>query len=142
MLPFPSLPWFELARFRRNRLSRAAVVAVTVVPLFYGVLYVWANWNPTGNLNRVQAAVVNLDQPVTTRTSDGKAQTVPLGRSLAGELTRNDSKQNFDWELTDAAEAQTGLMDGDYAAVVTIPKNFSAAATSTSGRPVRVPAST
>jgi putative membrane protein len=139
MLPFPSLPWFELARFRRNRLSRAAIVAVTIVPLFYGVLYVWANWNPTGNLNRVHAAVVNLDQPVTTKTSDGKSQTVPLGRSLAGELTKNDSKQNFDWELTDAAQAQTGLMDGDYAAVVTIPKNFSAAATSTSGQQEQAP---
>jgi putative membrane protein len=132
MLPFPSLPWFELARFQRNRLSRAAVVAVAIVPLFYGVLYVWANWNPTGNLNRVQAAVVNLDKPVTTTTA-GKKQTVPLGRTLAGELTKNDTTQNFTWVLTDAAHAQAGLGDGDYAAVVTIPQNFSAAAVSTTG---------
>jgi putative membrane protein len=133
MLPFSSLPWFELARFRRDRLSRAALVAVAIVPLFYGVLYVWANWNPTGNLDRVHAAVVNLDQPVTTTSTDGKKQTVPLGRVLAGELTKNDTKQNFDWVLTDAADAQAGLAHGDYATVVTIPKNFSAAATS-SGR--------
>ena len=133
MLPFSSLPWFELARFRRDRLSRAALVAVAAVPLFYGVLYVWANWDPTGNLDRVHAAVVNLDQPVTTTTTDGQQQTVPLGRVLAGELTRNNTDKNFDWVLTDAADAQAGLSDGDYATVVTIPKNFSAAATS-SGR--------
>ena len=29
MIPSPSLPWFELARFRRSRLTRAAVIAVT-----------------------------------------------------------------------------------------------------------------
>jgi len=134
MLPFPSLPWFELARFRRNRLSMAALVAVAIVPLFYGVLYVWANWNPTGNLDRVHAAVVNLDQPVTTtNASTGKKQVVPLGRSLAGKLTGDKSKKNFDWELTDAHDAAIGLANGDYGAVVTIPKNFSAAATSTGG---------
>jgi putative membrane protein len=131
MFPFPSLPWFELARFQRNRLSRAALVAVAIVPLFYGVLYVLANWSPTGHLNRVTAAVVNLDQPVTTTTSSGAKQVVPLGRSLAGELTGSTSKQNFGWVLTDAGDAASGLTDGTYSAVVTIPKNFSAAATST-----------
>ncbi|GII04619.1 YhgE/Pip domain-containing protein [Planobispora takensis] len=132
MLPFPSLPWFELARFRRNRLTRAALVAVTVVPLFYGVLYVWANWDPVGNLHNVDAAVVNLDKPVTTTGADGTRRTVPLGRSLAGELT-GAGDGNFHWTLTDAADAQAGLADGGYAAVVTIPEDFSAAVTSTAG---------
>nr|BFE82526.1 hypothetical protein GCM10020093_051270 [Planobispora longispora] len=84
MLPFPSLPWFELARFRRNRLTRAALVAVAMVPLFYGVLYVWANWDPAGNLRNVRAAVVNLDRPATVTGPDGEKRTVPVGRSLAG----------------------------------------------------------
>jgi putative membrane protein len=131
MLPFPSLPWFEFARFRRRRLTRAALVAVAIVPLFYGVLYVWANWDPTGNLDRVKAAVVNLDEPVTITGQNGKDQIVPLGRSLTGELTGNRSGRNFDWVLSDAADARKGLDDGEYAAVVTIPKTFSAAATST-----------
>lgn len=132
MLPFPSLPWFELARFRRSRLTRAALVAVAVVPLFYGVLYVWANWDPVGNLDHVRAAVVNQDQPVEVTGRDGTKQTVPLGRTLAGRLIGNTADTNFDWTLTDAADARSGLADGTYAAVVTIPKSFSDAATSTS----------
>ncbi|GIH77820.1 YhgE/Pip domain-containing protein [Planobispora longispora] len=132
MLPFPSLPWFELARFRRNRLTRAALVAVAMVPLFYGVLYVWANWDPAGNLRNVRAAVVNLDRPATVTGPDGEKRTVPVGRSLAGELTGSTAGNNFDWTLTTAEDARAGLDSGDYAAVVTIPENFSAAVTSTS----------
>jgi putative membrane protein len=132
MLPFPSLPWFELARFRRSRLTRAALVAVAVVPLFYGVLYVWANWDPVGNLDRVPAAVVNQDQPTEVAGRDGKKQPVAVGRLLAGKLISNPSPSNFDWNLTDAADARAGLESGKYLAVVTIPKSFSAAATSVS----------
>jgi putative membrane protein len=133
MLPFGSLPWFELARFRRSRLTRAALVAVAIVPLFYGVLYVWANWNPTGHLDHVQAAVVNQDSPATITGPDGRKTVVPLGRSLAGKLTAGGNSENFDWVLTTAADASKGLRDGTYAAQLIIPKDFSAAATSTSG---------
>lgn len=135
MFPSPTLPWFELARFRRNRLTRAAILAVMMVPLFYGALYVWANLNPTGNLDNVRAAVVNEDQLVEVTAPDGKKQPVAVGRLLAGNLINNDSKNNYDWVLTDADDAQKGLADGEYRAVLVIPKNLSKAATSTSGDP-------
>ncbi|MEH3033860.1 MAG: YhgE/Pip domain-containing protein [Aeromicrobium erythreum] len=135
MIPSPSLPWFELARFRRSRLTRAAIVAVLMVPLFYGALYVWANIDPTHRLDRVKAAVVNEDQLVEVTGTDGKKQPVAVGRQLAANLVRDDSDQNYDWELTDARDAQQGLADGEYKAVLTLPKNLSKAATSTSGDP-------
>lgn len=133
MFPSPSLPWFELARFRRNRLTRAALIAVMLVPLFYGALYVWANLNPTGNLDNVRTAVVNEDQLVEVTGPDGKKQPVAVGRLLAGNLISNDSHTNYDWQLTDAEDAREGLADGSYKAVLTIPKNLSKAATSTGG---------
>ncbi|MCL8250575.1 YhgE/Pip domain-containing protein [Aeromicrobium fastidiosum] len=135
MIPSPTLPWFELARFRRSRLTRAAVVAVMLVPLFYGAMYVWANLDPTGRLDHVRAAVVNHDQMVEVTGTDGAAQPVAVGRQLAGNLVSNDADDNYDWVLTDAKDAQRGLADGDYKAVLTIPENLSAAATSTSGDP-------
>jgi putative membrane protein len=135
MIPSPTLPWFELARFRRNRLTRLAVLAVVAVPLFYGALYVWANIDPTGRLDDVQAAVVNADQLVETTGPDGDEQPVAVGRQLAGNLVADDSKDNYDWVLTDAKDAQQGLADGDYKAVLTIPENLSSAATSTAGDP-------
>lgn len=137
MIPSPTLPWFELARFRRSRLTRAAVIAVILVPLFYGAMYVWANLDPTGRLDHVKAAVVNEDQLVEIQGTDGTKQPVAIGRQLAGNLVSNDDDDNYDWVLTDAADARRGLADGDYKAVLTIPENLSAAATSTSGDPTK-----
>lgn len=136
MIPFsPTLPWFELARFRRSRLTRVALVAVAVVPLLYGALYIWANINPTNNLDKIDAAIVNHDQLVEVEDRDGGKQPVAIGRLLAANLISNDDGSNYDWHLTDASDANRGLADGRYKAVLTIPKNLSAAATSTSGDP-------
>jgi putative membrane protein len=135
MIPSATLPWFELARFRRSRLTRAAVVAVALVPLFYGAMYVWANIDPTGRLDHVKAAVVNQDKLVEIEGRDGKKEPVAVGRQLAGNLVSNDDKDNYDWVLTDPKDAQRGLADGTYKAVLTIPENLSKAATSTSGDP-------
>ena len=133
MLPSPALPWFELARFRRSRLTRAAVLAVAIVPLFYGALYIWANLDPTGRLDHVKAAVVNQDQMVETVGADGKKSPVAVGRLLAGNLIGNDDKNNYDWVLTDPQDAAAGLASGDYKAVLTLPKDLSKAATSPGG---------
>lgn len=135
MFPSPSLPWFELARFRRSRITRAAVLAVAIVPLFYGALYIWANLDPTGRLDNVQAAVVNEDEMIEAAGQDGKKQPVAVGRELAANLIGDDSRNNYDWLLTDAADARAGLADGTYKAVLTIPEDLSKAATSTSGDP-------
>lgn len=135
MFPAPSLTWFELARFRRSRLTKAAIIAVLIVPLCYGALYVWANINPTGNLDRVDAAIVNADEPVDITDSDGNEQPIAIGRELAANLVGNDSSKNYDWHITDASDARTGLADGKYRTVLTIPKNLSQAATSTDGDP-------
>ena len=83
----------------------------------------------------MRAAVVNHDQLVEVTGTDGKKEPVAVGRQLAGNLVSNDADDNYDWVLTDAEDAQRGLADGDYKAVLTIPENLSAAATSTSGDP-------
>lgn len=133
MFPSPPLPWFELARFRRSRLTRAAIIAIMLVPLFYGALYVWANFNPTGNLDHIPAAIVNQDKLIQITDHDGKKQPVAVGRQLSANLIGSDSKSNYNWVLTDANDARNGLANGDYRAVLTIPENLSAAATSTGG---------
>ncbi|WP_265520140.1 hypothetical protein [Oerskovia flava] len=124
------------------------VVAAVLMPVLVLGLLLWALWSPQDRLDTVKAAIVNNDEPVEL---DG--QTVPLGRQLAaglvsggdvalddtsagasddGDLT-STSTTNYDWEITDAEGAAAGLADGTYAAVVTIPEDFSAAATSFSG---------
>ncbi|GIG41813.1 YhgE/Pip domain-containing protein [Cellulomonas phragmiteti] len=103
-----------------------AVVVALAAPLALVVVLLAASWAPSDALARVQAAVVNHDEPVTL-----EGQYTPLGRQLAGALVEGSQVDaNYEWVVTDASDATAGLADGTYAAVVTIPENFSAAATS------------
>ncbi|PWC06145.1 YhgE/Pip domain-containing protein [Mycetocola zhujimingii] len=134
-----------LARFTASRatgrITWRSVLGILLVPLVVAGVLVWAFWNPQERLDTVTAAIVNLDEPVEL---DG--QTVPLGRQLAAGLVGGGSSDssasaagadledtNYDWVLTDEKDAEDGLNSGRFTAVVTIPENFSAAATSFSG---------
>ena len=114
-----------------RRVGLWSLVGLLLVPLVLAGGFLATTWRSTDRLDRVQAAVVNLDEPVKINK-----QTVPLGRQLAGGLVnggtdaKNPSDTNFSWVLTDADDASNGLGSGRYAAVVTIPKDFSANATS------------
>lgn len=119
------MSWIERADSPR-RIGVWSLIGLLLVPLVIAGGFLLATWKSTDRLDRVQAAVVNLDSPVKL---DG--QLVPLGRQLAGGLVNgNDEDANFSWVLTDASDAASGLESGRYAAVVTVPTTFSARATS------------
>jgi putative membrane protein len=105
--------------------------ALIFVPVLVMGLLTWAFWSPEVDHGTATAAVVNNDEPVTVN-----GQIIPLGRELAGNLT-HDADSAYTWVLTDADDAASGLAHGTYAAVVTIPADFSARATSTAtGKPL------
>jgi putative membrane protein len=108
----------ELRRFGRNRLTRAALAVLTVVPLLYGALYLAAFWDPYGNLKRIPVALVQADRPATT--SDG--DTVHAGQDLADELV---DRQVFGWIPTNRSAAERGLASGEYHLILEIPADFS-----------------
>ena len=112
----------------RKAVTWRTLLGLLLVPLTVAGALLWGLWNPSERLDRMTAAVVNLDEPV-----DVDGQTVPMGRVLAAELIGGDADTNFTWELTDEADAASGLDEGRYTAVVTIPKSFSSDATSVSG---------
>lgn len=101
------------------------LLGLLLVPLMVAGGFGWATWDFESRLERVEAAVVNLDEPVRL---DG--QLVPLGRQLTGGLVEGPDEENFRWTLTDTEDAVDGLVAGRYAAMVTIPADFSARATS------------
>src|SRR3954453_21450559 len=90
-----------------RRVGLWSLVGLLLVPLVLAGGFLATTWKSTDRLDRVQAAVVNLDEPVKI-----DKQTVPLGRQLAGGLvnggTAEDKKSddksttNFAWVLTDA----------------------------------------
>ena len=71
---------------------------------------------------------MNLDEPVTIND-----EYIPLGRQLTAALVDSDRVENLSWELASEDDARAGLASGSYAAMVVIPPEFSAAATSYSG---------
>ena len=77
--------------------------------------------------DQVPTAVVNLDKPVTM--GKGKDKQVVVRRTAARRAAsprRTSSRDDsLGWQLTDAKDAQQGLRDGDYYAVITIPRDFS-----------------
>ncbi|GAB3623115.1 YhgE/Pip domain-containing protein [Mariniluteicoccus endophyticus] len=111
----------ELRRFGRTRMTRLAIIAAICIPLLYGALYLWAFWNPTEHLDRVPVALVNVD---TGATKDDTR--VTAGDDLTDELVK---KNNLAWTKTSPTEAQQGLEEGRYFAVLTIPADFSKAVT-------------
>lgn len=114
-----------LTPLRGSRVRWYTIVGLLLVPLTVAGVFLWGLWNPSERLEQVTAAVVNDDVPVEV---DG--QLVPLGRVLAAELIAGDADTNFTWVLTNESDATEGLADGRYATSITIPENFSEAATS------------
>ena len=109
-----------------RRIGWPTVAGLVILPLIVALTLLGTTWHRDTRLTQVSGAVVNLDQAVTI---NGK--TVPLGRQLADAIVDRDGA-NISLTLSDTADADAGLASGTYAVVVTIPKNFSAAATSVS----------
>ena len=104
------------------------LLGLILVPVLVAGGLLWANWNNNERLRQVEAAIVNLDEPVTLN-----GEYVPLGRQLTAALVDSDRVQNLAWVLESEEAARQGLASGHYAAMVTIPPEFSAAATSYAG---------
>ncbi|KOV98277.1 membrane protein [Streptomyces sp. NRRL B-1140] len=121
----PKLAALELRRFGRGKLPRAALVALLVLPLLYGALYLWSFWDPYGRLDRIPVALVNDDKGA---TADGKK--ITAGDDITKGL--RDSK-TFDWQEVSAAEARRGVEDGSYYLSLTLPADFSERIASSSG---------
>lgn len=116
----------ELRRFRRGTMPKVAILALVLIPLLYGALYLWAFWDPTGRMDRLPVALVNADRPATM--ADGTP--VHAGQDVVDTLVEDGS---LHWVTTDAADAEQGVKDGTYYFAVTLPADFSSAVVSAGG---------
>lgn len=98
------------------------LLALAIIPSLYSGLLTGANMDPTGHLDAVPAAVVNLDEP-----AESQGEAIHLGEDLTEELVHPDEDtDNLDWRPMEDAEAQAALENGDVLAVLTVPEQFSA----------------
>ncbi|MGW2643881.1 YhgE/Pip family protein [Streptomyces sp. NPDC001393] len=121
----PRLAVLELRRFGRGRLPRAALVALLVLPLLYGALYLWSFWDPYGRLDRIPVALVNDDKGA---TAGGKR--ITAGADIVDGL--RDSR-TFEWHEVSDAEAREGVENGTYYLSLTMPADLSRRIASSSG---------
>lgn len=116
-MKIPAMIAAELRRLTATRMSVIALVALMLVPVLYGGLYLWANQDPYGHFSEVPVALVNLDEG----TGEG-ADAVAYGDQVAEELIDGGA---FDWQALTEDEAATALREGDVDFIVTLPADFS-----------------
>jgi len=110
----------ELKRMTGGLLPKLTILALTLVPLLYGAVYLYANWDPYGKLNQIDAALVVEDTGA--GTSDGSR--LEAGRKVADSLVEGHV---FNWQTVSSAEAaDQGVSSGKYAFALKIPRDFSA----------------
>lgn len=110
----------ELKRMSGGLLPKLTILALTMVPLLYGAVYLYANWDPYGNLNQIDAALVVEDTGATS--ADGTR--LEAGRKVAESLTDGHV---FNWQtVAGPEEADLGVSSGKYAFALKIPRDFSA----------------
>ncbi|MBC7441305.1 MAG: YhgE/Pip domain-containing protein [Ramlibacter sp.] len=115
----------ELARLTATVMSRIALLALLLVPVLYGGLYLWANQDPYAGLDRVPVALIVSD---TGAQVDGAEHN--YGREVATQLVDDGA---FGWHQVSAAAGKAGVADATYDFSVTIPKNFSESIASSAG---------
>src|SRR4051794_24937948 len=112
----------ELKRFKKGRMPKIALVAIILMPLLYGAMYLWAFWNPFGQVQHLPIALVNNDRGAVV---DGTA--LNAGTEITDQLVAGG---DLDWQTVSAAEAQDGVRHGRYYFALEIPAGFSAAVAS------------
>ena len=100
-----------------------ALLAITVLPLLFGGIFVWSYFDPLGNLDKIPVALVNSDKGAVG--PDGEE--MRAGDQVTEELLKVEP-MNF--VEVSAEEAQQGIADGTYYLGVEIPEDFSEAAVS------------
>lgn len=109
----------ELKRMTGGLLPKLTILALTMVPLLYGAVYLYANWDPYGNLDKVDAALVVQDTGATA--ADGTE--LHAGQKVADSLIEGHA---FNWKtVASPEEASQGVSNGTYAFALQIPQDFS-----------------
>lgn len=109
----------ELKRLTSGVLPVLVLIAMSCIPLLYGALYLYGNWDAYGHVNGIVGALVVEDEGAT----DSSGQQVNTGADVKKNLL---DAGTFDWrQVPTREEAVDGVEKGTYDFALMIPKNFS-----------------
>lgn len=115
----------ELKRLTSGVLPVLVLLAMSCIPLLYGSLYLYGNWDAYGNVNGIVGALVVEDEGAKDASGNDLNTGADVKKSLLDAGT-------FDWKSVETRDkAVQGVSDGTYDFALVIPKDFSAKLVST-----------
>lgn len=115
----------ELKRLTSGVLPVLVLLAMSCIPLLYGSLYLYGNWDAYGNVNGIVGALVVEDEGAKDASGNDLNTGADVKKSLLDAGT-------FDWKSVETRDkAVQGVSDGTYDFALVIPKDFSARLMST-----------
>lgn len=100
-----------------NPMAIVIVLGLSVLPALYAWLNIYACWDVYENTGDIPVAVVNNDKGATYQD-----KTINIGNSVIDNLKENHKIQ---WHFISTYEANLGLIDSTYYAMIEIPEDFS-----------------
>lgn len=117
-MKFLKVVWSDIRNISKSKFLKMTIIAITLLPLAYGGLYLAAFWDPYGKTESLPVAVVNLD-----KGGEREEIRVNYGNDVVDGLKNNDK---LGWRFVKTLkEAEDGLEGDDYYAMLVIPKDFS-----------------
>ena len=101
----------------KNPISLLIIGGICFIPSLYAWVNIAACWDPYENTSSVPIAVVNNDKGA---SFNGKEMNI--GNEVIDELKNNHA---IGWKFVDTKQADRGLIDGTYYAMIEIPEDFS-----------------
>ncbi|MDO4666741.1 MAG: YhgE/Pip domain-containing protein [Streptococcus sp.] len=93
------------------------ILGVSCIPALYNLSFLGSMWNPYGNVSNLPVAVVNKDKSISMNE-----KTIAIGQDITNQMKTNKS---LSYHFVEEKEASTGLKNGKYYMIVTLPDNLS-----------------
>lgn len=101
----------------RNPVAIIIVLGICIIPSLYAWVNIKACWDTYNNTSTIPIAVVNNDKGSVLNDKE-----INVGNDVVEELKNN---KKIGWEFVSEKEADLGLVDGTYYAMIQIPEDFS-----------------
>jgi len=100
-----------------NPIVILVLLAVILLPSLYGIINIYACWDPYENTHNIEFAIANEDLG-----SQYNGERIEVGAKLIDSLKEN---RDFKWVFVTSDDLRRGVHNGTYYAGIIIPQNFS-----------------
>jgi len=106
----------------KNPVSIIIICGICILPSLYAWVNIKACWDPYKNTSTIPVAIVNNDNGASY-----KGKNLNMGNQIVANLKNN---HNIGWVFVNSQDANMGIVDGTYDAMIEIPENFTSSFTS------------